>query len=407
MTGGTATAAAGAGRPAARRAAPAVGQLLSTAEMGGSEVYAALLANAHAAAGGRSEVLVLGEPGPVSRRFDERVGVHHLGYRRASLRRPFAFAVSVLAGYRLLSRAVRRHGIAVLQTHLPDTNLWGLALCLTGRCRVVVTIHNNAFLPTSGGTAFGDRTRLVAYRLILRRCAAVVCVSESVRRSLLDTLRVPESAAGRVTVVTNGVPIPPPPTEAQRRQVRARHGVGEDQVWIVMAGRLTEAKNPACLLEALALLPDLRPRLRVLIAGEGHLRPELEALVERHGLAPVVSLPGNRDDLGQIMAAADLLAMPSRWEGVPMVLLEALARGLPVVGTRIPGLADVVEDGRHGILVEIDSPGPLALALRALVEDAARRRRMAEACLALARERYDFDRVYGALRRIYLAASGG
>jgi glycosyltransferase involved in cell wall biosynthesis len=144
--------------------------------------------------------------------------------------------------------------------------------------------------------------------------------------------------------------------------------------------------------------------LRVLIGGEGHLRPELEARIAELEVGDIVSLPGNLHDLGDVMAAADLLAMPSLWEGLPMVLLEAMARGLPVVGTRINGLVDIITEGREGLLVEVDDSAALAGAIGKLGADTARRLEMGLAARALVNEKFDFRRVYDDLCRVYDAA---
>jgi glycosyltransferase involved in cell wall biosynthesis len=374
--------------------------------MGGAETYLALIANAHAARGLGSRIVVLSEPGPVSERFAPEVEVEYLGYRRASIRNPLRFLVSVVRGYRLIARAVDRLGIEVLQTHLPDTNLWGLALSLTGRCRVVVTIHNNRFLRGVEERSFRSWAKLRAYRMMFRRCAAIVAVSAEVKKSLLATLGIDGDDADRVVVVDNGVPVPDPVSGDRRREIRARYGIGPDDRWVVAAGRLTEAKNFRCLVAAAALLKDQGRPVRVLIAGEGDLRGDLERQRADLQVEDLVALPGNREDLGEVMQAADLLAMSSRWEGMPMVLLEAMARGLPVVGTRINGLVDVIEEGRQGLLVEVDDAHGLAEAIGRLFAEPETRREMGRNARDLVLEKYDFRRVYQELCRVYDAAAG-
>lgn len=393
--------------PVCTRSGPGlrVGQLLGYSGMGGAEVYAALLANAHAARGEPSHVIVLAEPGPMSVRFAPEVQVTYLYYRRPSIRNPLLFAVSIVKGFRLIAGTVRRHRIQVLQTHLPDTNLWGLALTLRGVCKVVITIHNNKFLGDLSRKSFGQSVKLGAYRLMVRRCAAVVAVSGEVRGSLLDKLGLGPKDARRVVAVANGVPIPAPLSPAAKAVVRQKFGVGDEDFWVVGAGRLTEAKNFQCLIQAALPVLEAGVPLRVLIAGEGHLQPRLDAQVKELGLARVVSLPGTIQDLGDVLQAADLLAMPSRWEGLPMVLLESLARGVPVVGTRIKGLADTIQDGAHGLLVDVDDAPALAEAMIRLYREPDTRRKMGSAGLALARQKFDFDRVYKELAIIYAGAA--
>ena len=99
--------------------------------------------------------------------------------------------------------------------------------------------------------------------------------------------------------------------------------------------------------------------------------------------------------------AADLLALPSRWEGLPMVLLEAMARELPVVGTRINGLVDIIEEGRQGLLVDVDDSEGLAAAIEKMVREPGIRLEMGRAAKDLVREKFDFRRVYDDLCRVY------
>jgi len=373
-----------------------VGHLLAHAGMGGAETYLALIANAHARQGRGSRIIVLSEPGAVSGRFDSGVRVEYLGYRR-----PIRFIGSIIRGYRLIAKSVKDQEIQVLQTHLPDTNLWGLALALTGRCKVVITIHNNKFLRGTENKNFSNMVKLKAYRMMFRKCSAIVAVSGEVKNSLLSTLGVTGKDADAVVVVDNGVPVPDPLPSAAKAELREKYGIGPDDFWIVAAGRLTEAKNFQCLVAAAAILKGQELPIRITIGGEGHLRSDLENQITELELSDLVKLPGNLNDLGEVMQAADLLAMPSRWEGLPMVLLEALARRLPVVGTRINGLVDTIEEGRQGYLVAVDDREELAAGIGKMIQEPDVRLTMGLAGQELVREKFDFSRVYDDLCRVY------
>jgi glycosyltransferase involved in cell wall biosynthesis len=382
-------------------------QLLSTAVVGGAENYAVLIANRHAENHGESHVLVMGSPGILSSRFSPKVKVHYLHFQRESIRNPLKFFHALWRGYRLLSRAVKSNGIQLLQTHLPTTNLWGLVLQLTGVCRVVVTIHNNNFLHSPDGTALGTFIKLRAYRLMVRKCPAIVAVSDRVRESLIQTLNISQSLASRVVVVPNGVPIPSRVSGCEIEAEKVRFNVPQDASWLLAAGRLTEAKNFSCLIEATGILKDDGLNFFVTIAGEGELRNDLERQVEELGLEGIVQLPGNVDNLPTLMQAADLLVMPSLWEGLPLVLLEAMASGLPVVGTRINGLQDIIQEGVEGLLCEVDDAQGLADSISRLIGDKAQLLKMGRSAESLFRERYEFERVYGDLTVIYERAMMG
>ncbi len=383
-----------------------VAQYLGFATMGGAEVYAALLANMHAETGQDSHVIVRAAPGPISSRFSDKVSVRYLHWTRASIRRrPFAFFGSLVKGFRLLNNAISRDGIQVLHTHLPDENLWGLVMSLTRKCRVVITIHNNKFFNDADGTRLGRVVVRAAYRMMLRHCAAVVACSDEVKQSYVENLNISPMDAKKIHVVNNGVPLPDPIQEEAKAAIRHQYRIGLDEIWVVAAGRLTEAKDFSTLLKAIGLLRERGLPLRVTIGGEGELRDHLEREVRDLGIEDQVDLPGNLNDLQGIMQAADMLAMPSLWEGLPLTLLEAMACELPIVGTRIKGLEDVVKQGEQGLLVPVRDPHALANALEQMAEDPETRRAMGVSARIVVEDRFSFQRVYDQLSEIYQQAT--
>jgi glycosyltransferase involved in cell wall biosynthesis len=379
-----------------------VAQLIDTMGMGGAEHLAVQIANARAAAGDASHLYVMTEPGVLSARISPSVQVRYLRHERAPLAVPWRFLPSLAHGYRLLRGQLRADRIAVLQTHLPGANFWGLLLALRGCCAVIATVHNNQeFLYGEGDSAFRAGLRRRAYGLILRRCAAVVAVSEEVRRSLLEDLAVPAAAAARLLVVPNGVQVAPTLAPERRHQIRARYDVEAGDILVLTAGRLSEQKDQATLIRAVARLDAGSARVRLLIAGDGPLRDDLARLIQELSLAGRARLLGTVTELPDLMGAADLFVLSSRWEGLPLVLLEAMAHGLPVIGCRIRGIQDVVSDGEQGLLVPAADPDGLAAAIRDLAADPVRRDRLGRSGRALVEREYSFDRVAGALGRLY------
>lgn len=146
---------------------------------------------------------------------------------------------------------------------------------------------------------------------------------------------------------------------------------------VVNVGRLDPVKDQAGLIAAFKLLCDSSPAtaalLRLVIVGEGACRKDLERQIARFGLHRQVCLLGDRKDVPEILAECDVFALSSVAEGIPLTLLEAMAAGLPIVATRVGGVAEVVVDGVTGTLVEPSDPAALAEALRDYLEDALRR----------------------------------
>jgi glycosyltransferase involved in cell wall biosynthesis len=162
---------------------------------------------------------------------------------------------------------------------------------------------------------------------------------------------------------------------------------------IVAAGRLTPQKGFDLLIEAFALVAPSHPGWRLRICGGGWQRPELERLVAERGLDEAVDLPGRVKQLGEEMARASLFVLSSRFEGFPLILIEAMSKGLPVVSFDCPtGPRDVIEDRRNGILVPPGDVEALARAMAEVMDDPELRRRLGAAAALTARG-YTIDAV--------------
>ena len=155
------------------------------------------------------------------------------------------------------------------------------------------------------------------------------------------------------------------------------------------------------LVRAAAELVARRPEARVLIVGDGPERARLEALVAELGLSHSVRLLGARDDVPDVLAALDVAVTCSDFEGTPLSVLEYMEAALPVVATRVGGLAHLLEDGVHGLLVPRRNPAALAEALDVLLGDPARRRAMGAAGRERRRAEFDLDVMVARVEELY------
>ncbi|MFO7652369.1 MAG: glycosyltransferase [Candidatus Krumholzibacteriia bacterium] len=381
----------------------AVAQLVETLEFGGAEQLAVRIANARALAGDRALLYVLGEAqGPLASRVDAAVAVRRLGIARAPVRSLGPFTASIVAGYRRLAQQLRQDGVDVLQTHLPGANFWGLLVAERRVCAVAATVHNTReFDYGQQDHPVRRRLRRLAYRRILRRCDATIAVSGEVRDALLAELGLQATAARRLEVVENAVALPALPDPSRRERIRQRIGIPPGVPFLLAAGRLTAQKDFAALVASAAGLARSGRRFRLVIAGEGELRGDLERRVQELGLADVVTLPGNLGDLDQQMLAADVFVLSSRWEGLPLVLLEAMASGLPVVCTRIAGVGDLVEEGGAGLVVPPGDAAALAAAIGSLLDDPGQRQLHGAGARRTVERRFSFERLDQRLGTIY------
>lgn len=296
---------------------------------------------------------------------------------------------------RLRGPATVRWGARVLRDWRPDVlvsfvyqaNVLGrLAGALAGVPVVISSIRNERF---------GGRRRELVIRATDRLCTVTTTNSHTAAESLVRRGIVP---AGRLRVIPNGLdPCAWERTAADRR--RAREGLGVDCgafLWLA-AGRLEAQKDYPTLLAAFARLVADGADAHLRIAGQGPLRAELEAFAHRLGVADRVAFLGVRDDMPDLLAAADALALASAWEGLPNIVLEAMAAGRPVVATRVGGTPELVVDGVTGRLVPPGDADALASAMQAVTAlpfDA--RREAGERARAVVRERFTLDRAAAA-----------
>jgi glycosyltransferase involved in cell wall biosynthesis len=353
----------GTGRSRTRR--PRVLLLVTLAETGGAQTYVAALARA---LGPRCDVTVAAwGPGPLAAAV-RAGGARYVPVRH--VRRALSPWRDVL-GLVELVRLIRRVGPDVVHANSSKAGVLGRAAAALCRVPVrVFTVHGWAFSAHQG---LASALYLWADRLMAPLTTLTICVAESERRAGLAART---CRSDRTVVIPNAVEAPPVPPR--------RHGGGRPRV--VAVGRLAPPKDAATLIDALAALP---PGLcTATLVGDGRERAELEARIAVAGVADRVELVGDRDDVPEQLARADVFVLSSRSEGAPMSILEAMAAGLPVVASAVGGVPELVADGQTGLLVAAGDSAALAGALRRLLEDPPLRARMGAAGAARVRERF-------------------
>jgi glycosyltransferase involved in cell wall biosynthesis len=263
----------------------------------------------------------------------------------------------LLRSFLPLTSYLRRERPRVLVSSMSHANLIALwAARLAGRATpVVVTVHNTM----SQSARPNDWLEPRLLRTFYPWAASVVAVSHGAADDLARTSGLPRD---RVEVIYNPVITPSMLTLARRTPDHPWFGQGQPPV-ILGAGRLTRQKDFPTLLRAFAEVRRRRPA-RLVILGEGEDRAGLEALAEELGVTADLALPGFRDNAMAYMAGAALFVLSSAWEGLPTVLIEALAAGTRVVSTDCPsGPREILQNGRLGALVPVGDAAALARAM--------------------------------------------
>lgn len=290
-----------------------------------------------------------------------------------------------------LALELRRRRADVVHTHNPQPLIYGAP---AARLIGAAAIH------TKHGKNPGGPGQKLLRRAAARLVHAFVAVSDTTAAQARELRDVP---LAKLHTIPNGIRLDryAPDPEA-RAAARVELGLGD--AWVVgTVGRMDEFKNQALLVRAMA--PILSSRVRLVLVGDGEARPDVEAAVEALPEPRWVVLTGRRMDVPRIVHAFDVFALPSKSEGLPLVVPEAMAAGLPIVATAVGGLPSVVDEGETGLLVPVDEAA-LAAALARLERDRDKARAMGARAREVALDRYSHDRMVDAYLALYRQARG-
>ncbi len=323
-------------------------QLIPTLDRSGAEKQLVLLAKGLPRDRFQVEVATLTRLGPLQDELEQAgIPVTLLGKR---------FKLDPLALARLVE-FLKSGRFDVVQTWIFAANTYGRVAARLAGVPIVITTEMAVDLWKGKSERWIDRR-------LARWCDRLVGNSNAVV-DYYRTMGVPED---RLAMIYSGIASEDPPV-IDPAAIRAEFGFAAESPLVLFAGRLADQKRVDDLLKALDLLQHVQPDLRTLIAGDGPLRLQLEETARLFNLEDRVRFLGHRDDVPRLMAAATLVVLPSAYEGLPNLVLEAMRFGKPVVATSAPGTTEVVVDGQTGLLVPVANPQLLARAIRDVVRD--------------------------------------
>ncbi len=302
-------------------------------------------------------------------------------------------AVRVLAGGRIgrvgdLRRALIADDIQVAHAWLFIANAYAWAATRGGGPALVASARN---CKRSG------RMLDAVNRRAFRASSAIVVNSERVGRYIEREYGAPHA---RIDLVYNAI-------DLDRFHPRPDSGAGGGSApRIVMIGRLVMQKNPRLFVEGARRLRALLPAARFHLVGDGPLRPDVERWIADAGLGDCVELLGERSDVPELLRAADLFWLTSDWEGLPNVVLEAMASGLPVVATDVGGTAELFTSDVEGALIAAGDCEALVARSAAILTDAGRLAAMRTAARRRA-EAFSVPRMVAATEAVYVRALAG
>lgn len=290
-----------------------------------------------------------------------------------------------------LARILKERNIQIVHAHNSGPMFTGTLAGRLARVKGIIVTDHSRQLP--------ERFRVMATEWVMSRLAdEIVSVSEHNKIDLVERLHWP---ADKIKVIANGVVETPPISPECAAALRQEFGITPRVPVILSAARLEPQKNMGALVAAAALLRGRGLPVKVLLVGEGSERPFLERQIAQNGLQDQVVLTGFRLDALALYRVADIFALPSRWEGLPMSILEAMSAKIPIVSTDVGDVNKAVKDGRNGLLVPSGDIQQMADGLYQLLTNKAQRRQFGEAGYQIWHDQYSVAQMVKSYEELY------
>ena len=290
--------------------------------------------------------------------------------------------------WRPLVRLLRSGRVDIVHTHKFGSNLWGAVL--TPRTRLPVLLaHEHSW------SYEGTVRRVIDRELIARRAGRIVAVSPMDRMRMIELERIPEN---KVVFIPNGIPDPP---QGDGNRTRSELGLAPSDAVVGTVCGLRPEKELKTALRALGMLAPQRPNLRFVVVGDGSERASLERLADELGVPTLFLGHRPNDEVPDLVAAMDVLVLSSRFEGMPLALLEWMAAGKAIVASRVGGIPSIVEHEQEALLVPPRDYLGFAEEIARLLDDPFERRRLGDAARLRQQSQFRFQRAVDLLEALY------
>jgi glycosyltransferase involved in cell wall biosynthesis len=348
-------------------------------------------------------VYCFGNDGPLRERLSSLGASIHLGKQRASAKDPLRFVLTLSLLVKDLLSFIKINNIKIIQSHLLPANELAIVVGKLAGIPVFPTVH-------SPKTFVDERSWLdprvhmikaldkIAYRFAER----VLVVSEEIREVVQCIYRISNS---KISLLRNGIVFDDGFIPKVYFEKEFPHSDGK--LKIIAVGRLAPSKSFDTLIRSIPIVIEKGLKnLLVLIVGRGEERQNLEQLIEDLGIGNSVHLLGLRHDVIDLLTASDLFVMPSRYEGLSMAMIEAMACGLPIIASDIRGLKDYITDGENGLLFSVDNHVSLSASILKLGSNDKLRARLSNGARQSFERKYDMRKNIKPLEVMFKEAAG-
>ena len=343
------------------------------------------------------QIYCFGNNGPVKEKLEE-LGVHvNFGKKRKSIKNPITFTVSILLLIEDLLKFIKKNQIQIIQSHLKRANTLAVAVGKLSGVPAFPTIHNTMeFIDRRNN--FDPRVIInkVAYNIALRSADRIIAVSNEIKTILKNKLNICDS---NIIVVKNGITLKNVETNEYQKNDLFEESTA---LKILAVGRLTYQKAMEVLVKAANILyQNGIKNFVVIIVGEGEQRQMLEKMIQEFNAEKYINLLGIRFDVINLMKSADIFVLPSRYEGLSIAMIEAMACGCPIIATDAPGINAHIKNGVNGLLFPIEDHDKLSEMIKKLIENKILRQKLLVAGEKTFKNEFDMKRNIKILDKLF------
>lgn len=278
-----------------------------------------------------------------------------------------------------LYKAISRHKVNIIHSHGKGAGIYSRILAaLTGRA----TIHTFHGVHTGEYSPLQRQIYCWIERVLACKTQSIVAVSNSEKRTLVDVIGLQEQ---KIHLIANGVP-------AAQETIQLGAKVSGPLV-LLNVNRFDHQKNPDLLIPIARTIKERQLNCRMNVIGTGAKFSHIESIIEAEGLGDVITLLGPTNDPRSAMRSSDVILSTSRWEGMPLALLEAMSEGLPVIASDVAGNRDIVLDGETGLLFNLESPSNAVKHIERLIAHREERETLGQNAQARVAEKFSIERM--------------
>ena len=370
---------------------------------GGAEILITHIIKALGTKHYKHYVYYFASDGPVREKLEASGIPVYRGKKRTSIKQPVRFGVTLFFQMQDLISLIRRERIQVMHAHMIPANQLAVAVGKLTRTPVFPTLHTpSAFVDKRSSWDLRMYFKKAVNQFVYRAADRVLVVSQEIKEIVQRRFGLEDT---KILVLKNGIVCDGDtsmPVELQKE-----FSISANKLKLIAAGRLVPLKNFDILVRAIAeVINQGQNDLLVLIAGEGEERVRLEQLIRDLGIESYVKLLGLRHDVMGLMQACDLFVMPSRYEGLSLAMIEAMACGLPIIASDVRGLKDYITNEQNGLLFPAGDYKTLAERILQLANNRELRSKLSQGARESFEKEYDMRKNIRSIDKLFKKYAG-